>query len=254
MGGDPASQGRAGVVNSPRVAAVFGASSGMGRASAVALAAEGFDVAVLARRKAELDIVASEIRESGRRAHVEPVDLTDGAAARRAVQAVVDGLGRIDVLVYAAGWNIPKRRLEELSGDDWEAMQRVNLWGLYDVAQAALPALRASRGRLVVISSAAAIMPDASGVAYQAAKSGEAGFTLGMMQEEAENGVRATVIYPGLTDTPLLEQRPTPTPPEIVAQALQPEDVARAVVFVSTLPDRAYVAELSLLPAAVQQR
>ena len=67
-------------------------------------------------------------------------------------------------------------------------------------------------------------MPDASGVAYQAAKSGEAGFTLGMMQEEAANGVRATVIYPGLTDTPLLKQRPTPTPPEIVAQALQPED------------------------------
>ena len=241
-------------MSAPRVAAVFGASSGMGRASALALAAEGMDVAVLARRKAELDAVAAEIRESGRRAHVEPVDLTDGAAARHSVQAVVDSLGGIDVLVYAAGWNIPKRRLEELSGDDWETMQRVNLWGLYDVAQAALPALRASRGRLVVISSAAAIMPDASGVAYQAAKSGEAGFTLGMMQEEAENGVRATVIYPGLTDTPLLEQRPTPTPPEIVAQALQPEDVARAVVFVSTLPDRAYVPELSLLPAAVQQR
>ena len=116
-------------MSSTRVAAVFGASSGMGRASALALAAEGMDVAVLARRKDELETVAAEIRNAGRRAHVEPVDLTDGAAARRSVQSVVDNLGRLDVVVYAAGWNIPRRRLEELSGDDWETMQRVNLWG-----------------------------------------------------------------------------------------------------------------------------
>jgi NADP-dependent 3-hydroxy acid dehydrogenase YdfG len=226
----------------------------MGRASALALAQEGFDVAVLARRKPELETLAEEVRAAGRRPHVEPVDLTDAADARRSVAAVVDHCGRIDVLVYAAGWNIPKRRLEELSADDWETMQRVNLWGLYDVAQEALPALRTSGGRLVIISSASVMMPDVSGVAYQAAKHGEAGIALGLMHEEAANGVRATVIYPGLTDTQLLKQRPTPTPPETVAQALQPADVAQAVVFVSTLPDRAYVPELTLLPAAIQQR
>ena len=133
-------------------------------------------------------------------------------------------------------------------------MQRTNLWGLYDVTQAALPALREAGARVVVISSAAVQIPDMSGVAYQSTKHGEAGFVYGMMHEEAGNGIRATMIFPGLTETPMIDRRPAPTPPEMIANALQPEDVAEAVLFVTSLPARAYVPELVLLPAAIQQR
>ena len=237
-----------------KVAAVYGASSGMGLATALALGEAGVDVALLARTLGPMEEAAATIRLQGARAEAFGVDLRDSDAARDSVRRVLERFEQIDILVYATGWNIPARALELLSREDWDTMQRTNLWGLYDVAQAALPALRASRARVVVISSAAVQMPDVSGVAYQAAKHAEAGFAFGMMKEEAKNGLRVTVIYPGLTDTPMLGRRPTPTAPELVAQALQPGDVAQAVVFAVSLPDRAYVAELTLLPAAIQQR
>jgi NADP-dependent 3-hydroxy acid dehydrogenase YdfG len=235
-------------------AAVYGASSGMGRETALALARAGADVAVLARDFAALTAVAADIETLGRRAVPVAVDVQDAKAARGSVSNIVDALGGIDILVYATGWNIPKRALEVLSASDWELMQRTNLWGLYDVTQAALPTLRECDARLVVISSAAVKIPDVSGVAYQSTKHAEAGFVYGLMHEEAGNGVRATVLFPGLTETPMLGRRPSPTPPEIVAQALQPVDVADAVMFVTSLPSRAYVPELMLLPAAIQQR
>lgn len=235
-------------------AAVYGASSGMGRATALALARAGADMAVLARTEGALNEVVDEIRASGGSGVAIPVDVQDAAAARTSVDAVVEALGGIDILVYATGWNIPGRALEVLSSSDWELMQRTNLWGLYDVTQAALPALREAKARLVVISSAAVQIPDMSGVAYQSTKHGEAGFVYGMMHEEAGNGIRATMIFPGLTETPMIDRRPAPTPPEMIANALQPEDVAEAVLFVTSLPPRAYVPELVLLPAAIQQR
>ncbi len=237
-----------------RRAAVYGASSGMGRASALALARAGADVALLARNAQALDEAAAEIRALGRAGEVIPVDVQDPAAARASVTAIVDALGGIDVLVYATGWNIPNRAFERLSPADWDLMQRTNLWGLYDVVQAALPELRRSGARVVVVSSACVQLPDVSGIAYQTTKHAEVGFVHGLMQEEAANGIRATVLFPGLTETPMLGRRPTPTPAEVVAQALQPEDAAQAVVFVTSLPPRAYVPELMLLPAAIQQR
>ena len=237
-----------------KVAAVYGASSGMGRATALALADAGADVALLARSRDALQRAAAEIQSLGRRAEAIAVDVQDPEAARASVAQVLERLGRVDILVYASGWNIPNRALDRLTRDDWELMQRTNLWGLYDVVQAALPALRESQARLVVISSAAVQMPDLSGVAYQTTKHAEVGFVHGLMHEEAEHGIRASVIFPGLTETPMLDRRPAPTPPELVARALQPEDVAAAVLFVTALPDRAYVPELLLLPAAIQQR
>ena len=164
-----------------KVAAIYGASSGMGRATALALAGAGADVALLARSQDALQRAAVEIQGLGRRAEAIEVDIQDPDAARASVAQVLERLGRIDILVYATGWNIPNRTLDRLTRDDWELMQRTNLWGLYDVVQAALPALRKSRARLVVISSAAVQMPDVSGVAYQTTKHAEVGFVHGLM-------------------------------------------------------------------------
>ena len=237
-----------------KVAAVFGASFGMGRASAVALAQRGATIAASGRTPEALDDVVSEIRAAGGEAEAFPADVEDPRQARSVVAQIAERFGRIDIFVYATGTNIPGRAAGMLSEDDWEMMQRTNISGLYHTVQGALDTLRESRARVVVISSGAVQMPDASGVAYQATKHAQVGFTHGLMQEEAANGIRTTVIFPGLTNTRLVEKRPVPTPTEVLEQALLPEDVAEAVLFVTSLPSRAYVPELLLFPAAIQQR
>ena len=237
-----------------KVAAIFGASYGMGRASAVALARRGATIAASGRTPEALDEVVNEIRAAGGEAEAFPADVENPRQARSAVAEIADRFGRIDIFVYATGTNIPGRAVGVLSEDDWDMMQRTNISGLYHTVQGALDTLRKSQARVVVVSSAAVQMPDASGVAYQATKHAQVGFTHGLMQEEAANGIRTTVIFPGLTNTRLVEKRPVPTPPEVLDQALLPEDVADAVVFVTSLSPRAYVPELLLFPAGIQQR
>ena len=113
-------------------------------------------------------------------------------------------------------------------------MVDINLTGAFNVTHAVLPAMRVQGdGVIIHVSSGAVQAPDVSGVAYQATKHGMVGLTHGTMAEERANGIRCTVLFPGLTDTPLLDKRPVPTPPEVVAQALQSgRDVAAACLFI----------------------
>jgi NADP-dependent 3-hydroxy acid dehydrogenase YdfG len=131
-------------------------------------------------------------------------------------------------------------------------MMATNLTGAFHCTKAVLPAMRRQgAGLIIYLSSGCVQMPDVSGVSYQATKCGLSGLAHGTFKEEQDNGVRTTVIFPGLCDTPLVLQRPTPTPPEVVAKALQPEDVADACLYVATTPARARVPELVLLPAGL---
>ena len=107
----------------------------------------------------------------------------------------------------------------------------------------------ASNGLIVYLSSGCVQMPDVSGVAYQASKHGLVGLAHGTRIEEKSNGIRTTVLFPGLCDTEILAQRPVPTPRDMLDQALAPEDVAEAVLFLARLPARAVVPEMQLLPA-----
>ena len=215
-------------------------------------ALEGAAVGLLARRRDELERVAREIRAAGGRAEAFAADLEDGDATRAAVEAAGERLGRLDVVVYAAGTNIPQRALSVLSAADWEMLVKANLSGAFHVTQAALPRMREQKsGLLIYVSSGAVQRPDVSGVAYQATKHGMVGLAHGTREEEKGNGIRTTVLFPGLTETPLLNKRPVPTPPEVVAKALQPEDVASACLFIAALPPRARVPEMQLLPAGL---
>jgi len=235
-----------------QAALITGASSGIGRATALAFAREGAAVALLARRADELKRVAQDIRAAGGRASVHPADLADREATRAAVEAAAHALGKLDVVVYAAGTNLPKRALAVLASEDWDALVAANLSGAFHVTQAAVARMREQGGGLLIyVSSGAVQRPDVSGVAYQATKHGMVGLAHGTREEEKGNGIRTTVLFPGLTETPLLAKRPVPTPPEVVAQALKPEDVAQACVFVASLPPRARVPELQLLPAGL---
>ena len=233
-----------------RVVVIAGASSGMGRATALAAAAAGAHVVLAGRNTDALDEARAAVEQSGGSALAVPTDATDRAAVGRLLEAALAAHDRIDTLVNSVGTNIPRRALDELTAESWSEMVAVNLSAAFNLTQAIVPVFRRQKGGLLIhISSTAARRADRSGVAYQATKAGVASLAHGAMEEERENGLRVTVIFPGLTDTPLVLKRPTPTPPEVLARALKPEDVAAACIFVMRLPEHAHVPELVLSPA-----
>ena len=235
---------------SGQVVIVAGASSGMGRATALAAAAAGARVVLAARNAAALDHLAATIHDAGGEAVAIVTDATERNAVGHLIDAVVQRYGRMDVLVNSVGANIAQRALDALTVESWSAMLATNLTAAFNLTQAVVPVFRQQQGGLLIhISSAAAKKPDRSGVAYQATKAGVVGLAHGTMEEEREHGVRTTVIFPGLTDTPLVLKRPVPVPPAVLAHALQPEDVAAACLFVMRLPPRVHIAELVMLPS-----
>ena len=235
---------------SGKIAIIAGASSGMGAATAQLFAAQGATVVLGARSAGALEKLAGEINAAGGKALAVPTDATDRAAALSLVDAAVEHYGRVDTLINSVGTNLKQRALTVLDPADWDMMLSVNLSAAYNLTRAVLPQMRSQgQGLIVHFSSGAVQKPDVSGVAYQATKHGVAGLAYGTMEEEKENGIRVTVIFPGLCNTPLVEKRPTPTPPEVLAKALEPEDVAKAALLVASLPPRAYVPDMRLLPS-----
>ncbi|MEX0725436.1 MAG: SDR family oxidoreductase [Planctomycetaceae bacterium] len=232
------------------VAVVIGASSGMGRATAKALAKAGALVTAAARRTERLDELRTELEAENIDLDTFTVDVTDATSVERLIGHVKELRGRIDLLVYATGTNIPERGLKVLSPETWEMMFDTNLTGAFHATRAVLPIMREQQGGLIVYLSTAAVQfPDVSGVAYQASKHGLSGLAHGTRAEEKKAGIRTTVIFPGLCRTEILSKRPVPTPEEILQYALEPEDVADAVLFVAQLPPRAVVTELQLWPS-----
>lgn len=233
-----------------QTAVVVGASSGMGRAIALALACEGFHVVAAARREERLEELERQLRDAGCSVEVCVTDVARLDDVHRLIEQARQRTGRIELLVYATGTNLPARGLSVLSHENWLRLIETNLTGAFACTQAVLPVMRAARNGLIVyLSSACVQRPDVSGVAYQASKHGLVGLAHGTRVEEKSNGIRTTVLFPGLCDTEILDQRPVPTPREVLDQALAPEDVAAAVLFLARLPARAVVPEMQLLPA-----
>lgn len=233
-----------------KIVIIAGASSGMGRATALAAATAGATVVLAARNEEALAALHTQIVQAGGKALVQPTDTTTPGAAQQLVEATVAAYGRVDVLINSVGVNMPRRAIAELTEASWAMMMEVNLTSAFHLTQAIMPVFRQQQaGLLIHITSGAAKRADRSGIAYQATKAGVSALAHGAMEEEREQGVRVTVIYPGLTETPLVYKRPTPPTPELLAKALQPEDVAAACLFVMSLPARAYVPELVLYPS-----
>jgi NAD(P)-dependent dehydrogenase (short-subunit alcohol dehydrogenase family) len=130
-------------------------------------------------------------------------------------------------------------------------MLGANLTGPFNLLRAFLPALREARGDLVVISSVSGRWTDRSGPAYAAAKAGAIALTHSS-GFEVDGEVRCTAILPGVIDTPILDNRPEPPPPEMRAQMLKAQDIAATVLFAISLPPRAYIPEITILPTALQ--
>jgi NADP-dependent 3-hydroxy acid dehydrogenase YdfG len=237
-----------------RVVVIVGASSGIGRALALRCARQG-DALVLAARRSELlrqldDEIAQLHPPGPGKTVTATADVRDADAAAGIVEIALAHFGRLDVVVYAAGWNVPRRSIYEATPESWRSVVETNLSGAFSVTSAAVPAMRARGGGLLVyLSSSGAKRPDQSGAAYQASKAGLAALAHATTEECRADNIRTTVIYPGMTDTPFLEHRPAPPDEETRQRALQPDDVAAACTFVMGLPARAHVPELLIYPS-----
>jgi NAD(P)-dependent dehydrogenase (short-subunit alcohol dehydrogenase family) len=232
-----------------RTIVVTGAGSGVGRGVALRFAAEGWNVALVGRSGETLVQTTALTGEAAlERVARFPCDVGDADAVAAMGEAVLARFGEVDVLVNAAGVNVARRSLATLATVDWHRVLATNLHGAYYCVQAFLPGMRARRtGTIVNINSdAGQAARDLSGAAYVASKFGLRGLTQQINAEERGNGVRACSICPRDINTPLLDRRPEPPPPEVRERMLQPEDLAACVWLAATLPPRVILDEITL--------
>ena len=233
-----------------KTALVTGAGSGVGQAVALQLAREGWNVGLIGRRPDALQQTVKLAEELGTRMLAVPCDVSDAEPLAKAAATVAAKFGVIEVLVAAAGMNIPRRSWEVLTVEDYRTVIEANLNGVFNSIHAVLPGMRkAGRGTIVTIVSDAGMIANAkAGAAYCASKFGVRGLSQSLNTEERANGIRATAIFPGDINTPILDKRPVPPPPEARVKMLQAEDLAACVMLAVNLPDRAVVEEMLIRP------
>ncbi len=228
---------------------VTGAGSGVGRAVALRFAAEGWQVALVGRRPGALaETVALAGSDAEDRSAIFPCDVAAPDEVETMGARVLARFGSVDVLVNSAGTNVRERSLDALTLEDWHRVLMTNLHGAFYCVRAFLPGMRARRtGTIVNINSdVGKTARDLAGAAYVSSKFGLAGLTQQINVEERGHGVRACSIFPRDVNTPLLDKRPNPPPPDVRARMLQPEDLAACVWLAATLPPHAIVEEITL--------
>jgi 3-oxoacyl-[acyl-carrier protein] reductase len=225
-----------------QVALVTGASRGIGRAIAMALAEAGCDLALAARSQAELDVVAGAVRTHGRRCVAIATDVGVPAAVARLVSHALTELGRVDILVNNAGVGA-RGTVEELAVDDWQRVLATNLTGPFLCSRAVIPAMkRQGSGVIVNISSGAGKTGYAGMAAYCASKFGLMGFAEALAAEVGEAGIKVCTICPGTTVTESVPRR------RPGVKVLFPEDVAAAVLYLLRQSPQAWTSEMTLWP------
>jgi NADP-dependent 3-hydroxy acid dehydrogenase YdfG len=238
-----------------KTALVTGASSGIGRSTALALASAGADVALVARRAERLKELADQLEAGGTRALARPADVTDEADAAQAVDDAVSHFGGLDILVNAAGMT-QVGYVENANLADWRYTFELNFWaGLY-MSRAAIPALKARGGDIVNISSTAGRQAgDSAFGPYSSSKFALTAFNEGLRREVAQAGIRVCIIEPGATATEIHagisdERIREGTRKHLQKDgSMQPEDVAAAILFVVSLPSRVNVSQLMIRPS-----
>jgi NAD(P)-dependent dehydrogenase (short-subunit alcohol dehydrogenase family) len=192
------------------VAVVTGASRGIGRATALALADAGFAVGVVARSPEALDETRELVRQRGARATSAVADVTDAPSVREAVRAIEDAIGPVSVLVNNAGSLRAIGALWEVDPDDWWADLRTNLGGTFVFCREVVPGMiERGEGRIINVTSYAAVRPAPYETGYASAKAGVASLTEALAVSLAEYGIKAFSVAPGFTVTemtrPLME-------------------------------------------------
>jgi NADP-dependent 3-hydroxy acid dehydrogenase YdfG len=222
-----------------RVLLITGASSGIGAASARHAHAEGWRVVLAARSHERLRDLADELGGSERALAVR-CDVTDWEDQQRMVAEALGAFGQIDAAFANAGFGGPRGFLND-TPEHWREMVLTNVYGAALTIRACIPALRESRGHLLLTSSVAGrrALP---GSMYSCTKHAVTAMGEAARQDLHGSGIRVTLIEPGMTDTPFFDERPT--------EALKDEDIARAVLYAISQPSHVDVNEILVRPTA----
>lgn len=233
-----------------KVAWITGAGTGIGKAAAQALAAQGAIVVLSGRRRTPLDALAAELTAQGTTVLVKPGDVTRSTTAQRTVDSITAKYGQLDILINNAGLNIPKRNWRDLQPEGADAVLQTNLAGAFYCVLAVLPVMREQGdGILIHVSSwAGRFVGPLTGPAYIASKHGMVAMSHSINCEECVNGIRSTVICPGEVATPILDKRPVPVTRTQRARMLQPEDLGDLICYVAGLPKHMCVNEVLVTP------
>lgn len=239
-----------------QVALVTGGGSGIGRSTALMLAAEGARVVVMGRRMEPLEAVVAEIHAAGGQAWARQADLQDRGQLQALVRWIEAEVGAVGILVNNAGLTSRVRNIRWIEADDWEAAVSVNLTAVYVLIQAVLPGmLGAGGGTIVTVSSLAAVRPNLLGGApYGAAKAAVTnlmGFVHGTFRND---NIRSTTILPGEVNTPIMDTRVRPPSAEERAAMVAPDDVARAILLACTLPQGTTIEQLVISPTRARDQ
>lgn len=241
-----------------KVALVTGASSGIGAATAKALAEAGAKVGIAARRTDRLEALKAEIEQNGGQALVVEMDVADKATVEAGVKKLLNAYGKIDIVFNNAGI-MPLSNLDEFKTDEWESMVDVNIKGVLNITAAVLPSMIAQHsGHIVNTSSIAGRKIFGQGFAvYSATKYAVSAFTEGLRMEVGKaHNIRVTSIQPGATASELQNGTTSEGYKQMMAAfsaqmtTLAASDIANAVVFAVSAPEHVNVAELFVLPTS----
>jgi clavulanate-9-aldehyde reducatase len=239
---------------SGKAVAITGASSGIGEATALALAKAGASVALGARRKDRIDALAARIEDEGGTAVPLEVDVADESQARAFVETAHERLGRLDSLVNNAGVML-LGPVEQADSEQWRTMINVNVLGLLYCTSAALPIMREQGGGDIVnVSSVAGRFARAGNAVYAATKFAVGAFSEGLRNEVTEAGIRVTLIEPGMVDTELQSHNEGEVLEtlqgmrEQIGEILRAQDIANGILYVVSQPPHVSVNELLIRP------
>ncbi len=190
-----------------KIAIVTGAGRGIGRAAAVALAAEGAAVAAAARTAAELDETVALIARAGGSAIAVPTDVADQRAVERLVARTLEAYGTVDILANCAGINGPIERIETMPLAGWEQTLRGNLTGVFLACRAVLPVMRRrGGGKIINVASGNAVRVQPALAAYSVSKAGVVHFTRILAEEVREHGIQAFALHPGVIRSAIVDE------------------------------------------------
>ena len=230
-----------------KVAWITGAGSGIGEASAIKLASEGFAVVLSGRTKETLDMVASKCEGQ---VSVKPLDVSNYEDVKVVFEDIISDYGRVDVLVASAGLNAKNRNWHNVSEKDFDQIIKIDLNGVFYTNRLVLEKMKEQREGLIInVSSwAGKYVTTLTGPAYTAAKHGVNALTEGINMEAGHFGVRACALCPGEVATPILDKRPIPVSKEDKEKMVQPEDCAETIAFLAKLPPRVCINEITISP------
>ena len=226
---------------------MVGGGSGMGKAIALALATEEAKVVVAGRRQSRLAAVADQSKGT---ILTRTVDVADRNSVKELFDWFGQTIGQLHLLVNSAGTNVPKRSMKELAPNDWDRLMNINATGAFNCMHFGLPLMRPHKSGLIINISSTSGKRAAplGGVAYNASKFAMAALGTSANEDERENGIRVTTIFPGEVDTPILDDRPVPPSAENRATMLKASDIAHITLAIAKLSPLAHVPELVIKP------